>query len=134
MLVLFDGWTSFFRDKVVPWRIGMAEKLRTQLETQVLPRFIETQRWYAAKGEPIEARRDRRPRRSGTSAALSWLLAFIEVKDSLYFLPLALGLGRRGGAACSALVARQRSRACASRPTSACWPTRSPTRASAGTW
>jgi maltose alpha-D-glucosyltransferase/alpha-amylase len=26
VLVLFDGWNSFFRDRVVPWRIGMAEK------------------------------------------------------------------------------------------------------------
>src|SRR3970282_832849 len=47
VLVLFDGWLSFFRDKVVPWRMGMAEKLRAQLETEVLPRFIEAQRWYA---------------------------------------------------------------------------------------
>jgi len=23
-VVLFDGWTSFFRDQVVPWRMGMA--------------------------------------------------------------------------------------------------------------
>ena len=90
MLVLFDGFTSFFRDKVVPWRIGMAEQLRTQLENEVLPRFIGSQRWYAAKGEPV------------TEAALadhviwdvgglSWLLSFVSVKDSLYFLPLALG-------------------------------------------
>jgi maltose alpha-D-glucosyltransferase/alpha-amylase len=26
VLVLFDGWSSLFRDRVVPWRIGMAEK------------------------------------------------------------------------------------------------------------
>ena len=60
MLVLFDSWTSFFRDKVVPWRIGMAEQLRAQLETEVLPRFIASQRWYAAKGEPITKAHDRR--------------------------------------------------------------------------
>ena len=40
MLVLFDGWTSFFRDRVVPWRIGMAEKPRAQLEDEVLPRYV----------------------------------------------------------------------------------------------
>jgi maltose alpha-D-glucosyltransferase/alpha-amylase len=50
VLVLFDGWSSLFRDRVVPWRIGMAEKTRAQLETDTLPRFIETQRWYASKG------------------------------------------------------------------------------------
>jgi maltose alpha-D-glucosyltransferase/alpha-amylase len=90
VLVLFDSWTSFFRDKVVPWRIGMAEKLRAQLENEVLPRFVAAQRWYAAKGEPVKQ----------ASVAdyvvwdvggLSWLLTFIEIKTSLYFLPLALG-------------------------------------------
>ncbi len=40
MLVLFDGWASLFRDRVVPWRIGMAEKVRAQLEREVLPRFV----------------------------------------------------------------------------------------------
>ena len=57
VLVLFDGWSSLFRDRVVPWRIGMAEKTRLQFETDTLPRFIETQRWYAAKGTPIERAR-----------------------------------------------------------------------------
>src|SRR5205807_9113301 len=46
VLVLFDGWTSFFRDQVVPWRIGMAEQLRERLEVQALPKVIEAQRWY----------------------------------------------------------------------------------------
>jgi maltose alpha-D-glucosyltransferase/alpha-amylase len=90
VLVLFDGWLSFFRDRVVPWRIGMAEQLRARLESQVLPRFIEAQRWYAQKGEPV-----------GTAALkdqvvwdvgrLSWLLTFLAVRDAVYFLPLALG-------------------------------------------
>ena len=57
MLVLFDGWSSLFRERVVPWRIGMAEKTRLQFETDTLPRFIETQRWYAAKGTSIERAR-----------------------------------------------------------------------------
>ena len=54
VLILFDGWTSFFRDRVVPWRIGLAEKTRTQLETVALPRYLESQRWYAAKGEKAQ--------------------------------------------------------------------------------
>ena len=32
VVVLFDGWTSFFRDRVVPWRITMALKVRDQFE------------------------------------------------------------------------------------------------------
>ena len=55
ILVLFDGWVSFFSEKVVPWRMGMAEQLRAQLEDEVLPRYVEAQRWYAAKGEPVRA-------------------------------------------------------------------------------
>lgn len=53
VLVLFDGWNSFFRNRVVPWRITMAEKTKTQLEREVLPRFLLRQRWYAAKSEPL---------------------------------------------------------------------------------
>ena len=52
VLVLFDGWSSLFRDRVVPWRIAMAERVtRSQFEREVLPRYLESQRWYAAKGE-----------------------------------------------------------------------------------
>ena len=69
MLVLFDGWTSFFRDRVVPWRIGMAEKLRAQLETEVLPRYLAAQRWYGAQGRGDQARPARRPRGVGRRAA-----------------------------------------------------------------
>ncbi|MBC7941583.1 MAG: hypothetical protein H7Z19_17830, partial [Chitinophagaceae bacterium] len=39
MLVLFDGWNSFFRSPVVPWRIAMDEKTRSQLERELLPGF-----------------------------------------------------------------------------------------------
>ncbi len=53
VLVLFDGWSSFFRDRVVPWRIALAEKVRAQFEREVLPRFVVAQRWFAAKGEPL---------------------------------------------------------------------------------
>jgi maltose alpha-D-glucosyltransferase/alpha-amylase len=54
VLVLFDGWNSFFRDRFVPWRIGMAEKTRNRFERELLPRFMLRQRWYAAKAEPLE--------------------------------------------------------------------------------
>src|SRR3954452_10415727 len=54
VIILFDGWTSFFRDRVVPWRIAMAEKTRAQLEERELPHYMQSQRWYAAKGEPIK--------------------------------------------------------------------------------
>jgi len=93
VLVLFDGWTSLFRERVMPWRIGMAERLRLQFETEALPRFIEVQRWYASKGTKITRARladhvqwehgDRR-----------WLLPLVDLEGlgerSGYFVPLAL--------------------------------------------
>lgn len=93
MLVLFDGWTSFFRDRVVPWRIRMAEKTRAQLENEVLARYIETQRWYGAKGEKIaHARLADHALWEGKRN--SWMLALLEVdsggEPARYFVPLAL--------------------------------------------
>ncbi len=91
VLVLFDGWLSFFRDKVVPWRMGMADKLRAQLESEVLPRYIESQRWYASKGEPVKSARLHDHAIWDAGGGLSWLLLILEVGEASYFLPLALG-------------------------------------------
>ena len=96
VLVLFDGWTSFFRDRVVPWRIRMAEKLRGQFEDEVLPHYIAAQRWYAAKGEAI--------RRAALSdwvlwgeQQASWLITLLELEQASgqgsYFLPMTLAWG-----------------------------------------
>jgi maltose alpha-D-glucosyltransferase/alpha-amylase len=93
VLVLFDGWMSFFRDRVVPWRIGMAQKVREQLEQEVLPGFIEPQRWYATKGEKVKRARlaDHALWEVG---GRTWLLGQFEVETATgttpYFLPLAL--------------------------------------------
>ncbi|HEX4152617.1 MAG TPA: putative maltokinase, partial [Steroidobacteraceae bacterium] len=93
VLVLFDGWSSLFRDRVVPWRIGMAEKTRQQFEADTLPRFIETQRWYASKGIPIERARivDHLLWQEGKS---SWEITLLDVvaggESTGYFMPLAL--------------------------------------------
>ncbi len=50
LLVLFDGWRSLFRERVVPWRSAMADRVRAQWEQDALARFIRAQRWYAEKG------------------------------------------------------------------------------------
>ena len=92
-LVLFDGWTSFFRDQVMPWRIGMAERMRTQFETDTLPRFIEIQRWYASKGTTIARARlfDCAVWNVGSN---SWMLPLLRLEgpleEAVYFTPLAL--------------------------------------------
>ncbi len=98
VLVLFDGWLSLFRERVVPWRIGMAEKTRLQFETDTLPRFIETQRWYAAKGTPIERARVTE-QVLWQEGKVSWLMALVELDGTEpranYFLPLGLAWEER---------------------------------------
>jgi maltose alpha-D-glucosyltransferase/alpha-amylase len=93
VLVLFDGWTSFFRDRVMPWRIGMAERMRLQLETETLPRHVETQRWYASKGTTI-LRARLRDQAVWEVDGRSWMLPLLELdgpaEAATYFMPLAL--------------------------------------------
>ncbi|WP_298012031.1 maltose alpha-D-glucosyltransferase [uncultured Aquabacterium sp.] len=92
VLVLFDSWRSFFPEMVVPWRSALAVKTRAQLEEQVLPRHIETQRWYAAKGQAIE-RASLRDHVMWTDGARSWLITLVDVQSASdgvsYFMPLA---------------------------------------------
>ncbi|MDD2366814.1 MAG: maltose alpha-D-glucosyltransferase [Desulfuromonadaceae bacterium] len=118
VLVLFDGWTSLFRDRVVPWRIRMAEKLRTQFEVETLPRYISTQRWYAAKGVPIRRAYLNDWVQWGSEPS-SWLIAMLKVEnssgESTYFLPMTLAWGDsddeqvRGLAAATLARVRQQS-------------------------
>jgi len=92
-LVLFDGWTSFFREKVMPWRIGMSERMRKLFETDTLPRYIEHQRWYATKGSTIERARLADHTVWETTAG-NWMLPIVHLEgaaeESSYFMPLAL--------------------------------------------
>ncbi len=107
VLVLFDGWMSFFRDKVVPWRIGMAQKVREQLETEVLPRYLAAQRWYPAKGEKVKRAR-LVDHAVWEVRGESWLVAQIEVEGATetvrYLLPLALAWEDRDEARLRALA------------------------------
>ena len=93
VLVLFDGWTSLFSDRVMPWRISISERMRQQFETDTLPRFIETQRWYGNKGTDV-----RRARLTShvqwQRGVHNWLLSLVALdgppEASSYFLPLSL--------------------------------------------
>jgi maltose alpha-D-glucosyltransferase / alpha-amylase len=93
VLVLFDGWNSFFRGSVVPWRIGMADKTRQQLERELLPAFMARQRWYATKAEP-PARVTLFDHARLKDGEDEWLLALTEahgaVGSARYFAPLAI--------------------------------------------
>src|SRR3954469_11936149 len=93
IIILFDGWTSFFRDRVVPWRIGMAEKTRAQLEQDVLPKYLQSQRWFAAKGETIKGMR-LDDYALWDVGGCTWMISLFTTEGgsqaACYFLPLAL--------------------------------------------
>ncbi|MCI0409216.1 MAG: putative maltokinase, partial [Acidobacteria bacterium] len=121
VLVLFEGWRSFFPDQVERTRRAMAEKLHRQLEHEVLPGFLAAQRWFAAKGERI-ARVELFKSVEWSQDKGSWLLARVRVhldgtKAQTYFLPLAIAWEKKGGeehmrqaAACTLAKVRQRAR------------------------
>lgn len=134
-LVLFDGWNSLLRERAPPWRIGMAERVRAQLETEDLPRLLARQRGYAARGERIEhaVLVDRALWKTQTG----WLIALSRVwraraaePAARYFLcrrrPPGGGQRRRAPAPL-ACAARSSGGACANRRASASWPMPSPT-------
>ncbi|HVO45097.1 MAG TPA: maltose alpha-D-glucosyltransferase [Steroidobacteraceae bacterium] len=93
VLVLFDGWTSFFPERVANWRAGLATRLRQQLESRLVPAFIATQRWYAGKGSPIE-RACLGDNGEWDTPHGRWLAGVFEVQakgqTELYFLPFAI--------------------------------------------
>jgi maltose alpha-D-glucosyltransferase/alpha-amylase len=101
VLVLVDGWHSFFAERVAPWRQGAASALRAQLEGRVVPSFIASQRWAAAVGVTAPPE----PAALGAGGAqladavlppeLSrWLTGIFEIRGGaqagLYFVPLAI--------------------------------------------
>ncbi len=94
MLVLFDGWHSLFRERVVPWRIAMAENLRAQLENDVLPRFVAAQRWYSGDAPPRRVALSDQAEWSGDGRG-DWLVAVFNIEQDSgacrpCFLPLSL--------------------------------------------
>jgi maltose alpha-D-glucosyltransferase / alpha-amylase len=103
VLVLIEGWRSFFPERVAPWRTSLASSLRSQLEGRVVPGFLASQRWAAPAGLALSAAP------AALGAGLSgatlrdwvlpeanhrWLAAIFEVKSGAqagqYFVPLAL--------------------------------------------
>jgi maltose alpha-D-glucosyltransferase/alpha-amylase len=93
VLVLIEGWNSFFPEQVAAWRAGLATRLRAQLENRVIPQFIATQRWYAGKGTRILGTKliDHAERQGPMER---WLIALFSVETpndtNLYFIPLAI--------------------------------------------
>jgi maltose alpha-D-glucosyltransferase / alpha-amylase len=95
VLVLVEGWNSFFPERVAAWRANLATRLRTQLENRVIPHFVATQRWYAGKGAPIISARltDYGARESSLEY---WLATIFTIESTTethhYFIPLAIAI------------------------------------------
>jgi len=97
VLVLFDGWNSLFRDRVVPWRITMATKTLAQFEAELLPRFLARQRWFDIA--PDAAAQHRIAEHAVLAqGGREWLLTLVETQAAAnakettrWFVPLALG-------------------------------------------
>jgi len=119
VMVLFDSWNSFFRNRVVPWRIALAEKTRAQLERELLPSFLRRQRWYAAKTEALE-RATLVEHALLASGGQEWMLTLVDAQGAAgttrYFVPLALAYDdddeerTRGLAALAVCKVRQQAR------------------------
>ncbi len=106
VLVLIEGWSSFFPDRVAPWRTSLASALRAQLEGRVLPGYLATQRWAA----PVGVASGAMPGARGAGAAGAtledfclpqpdlerWLLGIFAVRSGAqaghYFVPLTIAL------------------------------------------
>jgi len=92
VLVLIDGWKSFWAERPGNWRSSATSKLRAQLEERVLPAFVAEQRWFAGKGSPIK-RVTLVDMGDWETELGSWLLALFDIETTTsvarYQLPLA---------------------------------------------
>jgi maltose alpha-D-glucosyltransferase/alpha-amylase len=96
VLVLAEGWDTFFPERVEPGRRHLAESLRARLEQEILPAFLPLQRWFADKQRTI---RDVRLRdvQDWVTGSGRWLLVLLDVQlnghAERYFLPLSVAWG-----------------------------------------
>jgi len=101
VMVLFDGWNSFLRHRVVPWRIALAEKTLAQLERTLLPGYLQRQRWYtppagaaAPQSVTLAEHAVLQGPAQGQRQSQEWLLTLVDVPgpagNARYFVPLAL--------------------------------------------
>jgi maltose alpha-D-glucosyltransferase/alpha-amylase len=93
VMVLVDGWNSFFPERVPEWRSDLSSKLRAQLENKVLPSYVAAQRWYGSKGAPI-VRAQLHDFADWQTEQGRWLVSLFDVENeadaSRYFIPLTL--------------------------------------------
>lgn len=99
VLVLFQGWQSFFPEQVNVSRRSMAATLYERLTRTILPNYLPTRRWFAAKGERID--KVEIVEHVIWKGEEEWLLARVEVQlpnaeAQTYSLPLSLAWEKDG--------------------------------------
>jgi maltose alpha-D-glucosyltransferase/alpha-amylase len=97
VLVLFDSWRSFFPAEAESRRLPMAQKLRAQLEQEILPRYLPAQRWFGARLETLE-RLEIEELVAWPGGDDTWLWLWVRARSGAaetrtYSLPLAIGWG-----------------------------------------
>ena len=102
VLVLVEGWLTFGKLKSDASQVRrlIATRTQEQLQKEVLAPYIESKRWYAAKGRPIE-HIDMATEGEWPTPYGSWLLTILTVKPEgeepqTYSLPLALAWEKEG--------------------------------------
>ena len=92
------------------------QRLSHQLETEVLPRYLRQQRWFAAKNRHVETA-VLQERCEWTTRRGKWLMTAVQARfadggEQSYFLPLAIDWGvERAGPEHAAALARVRQKA-----------------------
>ncbi len=94
VLVLFDGWAESLSRDTPGMRRDLVARLRHQLEREVFPVWLATQRWFAAKDREITAFSLGRFCEWG-AASDRWWLAMVDVQlaggdQHRYFVPLSV--------------------------------------------
>ena len=56
VLVLVEGWNSFFPDKVAAWRAELAKRLRAQLEERIVPQYLASAALVRGQGSRDQQR------------------------------------------------------------------------------
>jgi maltose alpha-D-glucosyltransferase/alpha-amylase len=72
VLILFDGWASLFRERVVPWRISLAEKAARNSSTKCCRRSSRAGAGTAERPRPSSAWRSSTRSSGSIRAARGW--------------------------------------------------------------
>ncbi len=95
VLVLVEGWRTFIGGGgASDVRRAMSTRTRKQLQNEVLAPYMQSKRWFAAKGQTIE-HIDLIEQQEWHTPDGSWLLTIVEVRckgidPQLYFLPMSV--------------------------------------------